>query len=77
MTTPNINDLKPLPRDWKDVAVELHNALKLVVSGKEETYSEVVREAFYVFQELQSFDDWVEMVIMHELKSQEGGEDVV
>ena len=60
---------RPTPKDWKDVAYELRQALVLVMNGHATKDGETVREALYSFNELESFDDWLAMVIQHDIES--------
>ena len=60
---------RPIPKDWKDVAYELRQALVLVMKGVEPISGEVVREALYSFNELESYDDWFATVVQHDIES--------
>ena len=60
---------RPTPKDWKDVAYELRQALVLVMKGHATKDGETVREALYSFNELESYDDWFAMVVQHDIES--------
>ena len=60
---------RPIQKDWKDVAYELRQALVLVMKGHAPIGGETVREALYWFNELESYDEWLAMVIQHDIQS--------
>ncbi len=60
---------QPVPKDWKDVAYELRQALVLVMKGHAPIGGETVREALYSFNDLASYDEWLAMVIQHDIQA--------